>query len=237
VKSFDTESAAEAIRPVVGPATGVISIQNGVDNEDKRARILGPGHVLGGVAQVFATIEAPGVIAHMLLGRILLGEMDGTETERARAFLAACERAEIPAEISDRIVRTLWEKYVYLVAQSAMTGLTRCTAGVLRALPETRAMYRRIVDEMVALGAAEGAGLADDYADQCMTILDAIGPNASSSLHHDLTHGKRIELEALQGHAVRLGERHGVKTPTLLDVYAALRPHRDGAAALAAARG
>ena len=134
-------------------------------------------------------------------------------------------------------MRTLWEKYVYLVAQSGMTGLTRCTAGVLRALPETRAMYRRIVDEMVALGAAEGAGLADDYADQCMTILDAIGANASSSLHHDLTHGKRIELEALQGHAVRLGERHGVKTPTLLDVYAALRPHRDGASAPAAARG
>ena len=217
---------------MVGPGTGVLSIQNGVDNEDKLARILGPGHVLGGVAQVFATIEAPGVIAHMLLGRILLGEMDGTETARARAFLAACGRAEIPAEISDRIVRTLWEKYVYLVAQSGMTGLTRCTAGVLRALPETRAMYRRIIDEMVALGAAEGAGLADDYADQCMTILDAVGANASSSLHHDLTHGKRIELEALQGHAVRLGERHGVNTPTLRDVYAALRPHRDGAPAL-----
>ena len=237
VKSFDTESAAEAIRPVVGAGTGVLSIQNGVDNEDKLARILGPGHVLGGVAQVFATIEAPGVIAHMLLGRILLGEMDGAETARARAFLAACGRAEIPAEISDRIVRTLWEKYVYLVAQSGMTGLTRCTAGVLRALPETRAMYRRIVDEMVALGAAESAGLADDYADQCMTILDAIGANASSSLHHDLTHGKRIELEALQGHAVRLGERHGVRTPTLVDVYAALRPHRDGASAHAVARG
>ena len=237
VKSFDTESAGAAIRPVVGPGTGVLSIQNGVDNEDKLARILGPGHVLGGVAQVFATIEAPGVIAHMLLGRILLGEMDGTQTERARAFLAACGRAGIPAEISDRIVRTLWEKYVYLVAQSAMTGLTRCTAGVLRALPETRAMYRRIIDEMVALGAAEGAGLADDYADQCMAILDGIGANASSSLHHDLTRGKRIELEALQGHAVRLGERHGVKTPTLLDVYAALRPHRDGASASAAARG
>ena len=202
VKSFDTESAAEAIRPVVGPGTGVLSIQNGVDNEDKLARILGPGHVLGGVAQVFATIEAPGVIAHTLLGRIFLGEMDGAETERARAFLAACGRADIPGEISDQIVRTLWEKYVYLVAQSGMTGLTRCPAGVLRALPETRAMYRRIIDEMVALGAADGAGLANDYADQCMRNLDMIGANASSSLHHDLTHGKRIELEALQGHAV-----------------------------------
>lgn len=236
VKSFDTESAAAAIRPVVGSATGVLSIQNGVDNEATLARILGAGHVLGGVAQVFATIESPGVIAHVLLGRILLGEMDGTRTARADAYLAALEGAGIPAEISDRIVRTLWEKYVYLVAQSGMTALSRVPAGVFRAIPETRAMYRRIIDEMIALAAAEGAGLAPGYADTCMAILDAVGPNAYSSLHHDLTHGKRIELEALQGHAVRLGERHGIATPTLSDVYAALLPHRDGASAPPAAR-
>jgi len=129
VKSFDTETAAAAVRPVVGPATGVLSIQNGVDNEDKLAAILGRGHVLGGVAQVFATIAAPGVISHVLLGRIQFGEMDGAETDRARAFLAACERASIPAEISPNVRRALWEKYVFLTAQSGMTALTRCPAG------------------------------------------------------------------------------------------------------------
>ncbi len=199
-----------------------------MDNEDKLARILGPGHVLGGVAQVFATIEAPGVIAHTLLGRIVFGEMDGVESERARAFLAACERADIPAEISSNIVRTLWEKYVYLAAQSGMTALTRCPAGVLREVPETRAMYRRLLEEMAALGAAAGAGLDAGYVEICMMLLDALGANAYSSLHHDLTHGKRLELEALHGHAVRLGERYGVATPMLFAVYAALRPHRDG---------
>lgn len=230
VKSFDTEAAAEAIRPVVGPDTAVLSVQNGVDNEDALGRALGPGHVLGGVAQVFATIEAPGVIAHVLLGRILLGEMGGGESARTRAFLDACGRAGIPAERSGDIVRTLWEKYVYLVAQATMTSLTRCPAGVLRAIPETRAMYRRIIDEMVALGRAERVALAPDYAEQCMQILDAVGASAYSSLHHDLVHGKRLELEALQGHAVRLGQRHGVPTPALADAYALLRPHRDGAA-------
>jgi 2-dehydropantoate 2-reductase len=229
VKSFDTASAAEAIRPVVGPDTGVLSVQNGVDNEDTLARALGPGHVVGGVAQVFATIEAPGVIAHTLLGRILCGEMDGKDSGRVRAFLAACERAGIPAERSADIVRTLWEKYVYLVAHASMTALTRCPAGVLRAIPEARAMYRRIIDEMVALARAERVALAPDCAEQCMGNLDAVGANALSSLHHDLVHGKRLEVEALQGHAVRLGTRHGVPTPTLADVYALLRPHRDGA--------
>ena len=228
VKSFDTETAARAIRPVVGERTGVLSIQNGVDNEDAIARVVGPGHVLGGMAQVFTTIEAPGVIAHVLLGRIVFGEMEGADTDRARAFLAACGRAGIPAEISGDVVRTLWEKYVYLVAQSAMTALTRCPAGLLRALPETREMYRRIVEEMAALAGAVGAGLAPDYAEQCMKLLDSVGGGAYSSLHHDLVHGKRLELDALQGHAVRLGERHRVPTPTLFAAYAALRPYLDG---------
>jgi 2-dehydropantoate 2-reductase len=233
VKSFDTEAAAEAVRPVLGPATGVLSIQNGVDNEEKLARILGPGRVLGGVAQVFSTISAPGVIAHALLGRIVFGELDGAETERSRAFLAACERAGIPAELTPRVSRALWEKYVYLTAHAGMTALTRCPAGVIREAAPTRRMYRLLLEEMAALARAVGAGLDDSIVERSLATLDAVGPGAYSSLHHDLVHGKRLELEALHGHAVRLGERHGVPTPMLFAVYAALRPHLDGDTALA----
>jgi 2-dehydropantoate 2-reductase len=228
VKSFDTEAAAEAVRPVVGPRTGVLSIQNGVDNEDKLAAILGAGHVIAGIAEVFATIEAPGVISHGLLGRIRFGEMDGKESERVRAFLAACGRASIPAELAADPLRMLWEKYVFLVAQSGMTALTRCPAGVLRALPETRAMYRRLFEELVRLGRAEGAGIDDSLTEGLLGRLDTLGPGAFSSLHFDLVHGKRLELEALQGHAVRLGERHRIPTPALAALHAALRPFRDG---------
>jgi 2-dehydropantoate 2-reductase len=229
VKSFDTESAARIVRPVMGPGTAVLSIQNGVDNEETLSRMLGAEHVMGGVAQVFATIEEPGVIRHTLFGRIVFGEMDGRESERARAFLAACERAGIPAEMTRDIVRALWEKYVFLAAHAGLTALTRCPAGVIRRQPETRRMYRLLLEEMAALAAAARAGLDDGIVDRCMALLDALGANAYTSLHHDLTHGKRLELEALHGHAVRLGERHGIPTPMLFAVYAALSPHRDGA--------
>lgn len=228
VKSFDTESAAAVVKPVVGPETGVLSIQNGVDNEDKLIRILGAGHVLGGMAQVFTTIDGPGVIRHVQLGRIVFGEMDGRETERARAFLAACQRAGIPAEISGRAAQTLWEKYCFLTAHAGMTALTRCPAGILRRLPETRLMYRRLLGEMVALARAAGIALDEGYVDQSFKLLDGMAEDFYSSLHFDLTHGKRLELEALHGHAVRLGERYGVPTPTVFAVYAALLPHLDG---------
>jgi 2-dehydropantoate 2-reductase len=228
VKSFDTETAAAAVRPVVGPGTAVLSIQNGVDNEAVLGRLLGPGHVLGGVAVVFALIEGAGVVAHRAAGRIAFGEMDDRVTPRARAILAAFERAGIPAEISPGIVRSLWEKYVFLTAHAGMTALLRCPVGTIRALPAPRRMYRRLLEEMTALGRAEGVTLPSDLVDATMGQIDALAPDVLSSLHHDLIHGKRLELEALHGHAVRLGERHGVPTPTVFAVYAALTPYLDG---------
>lgn len=229
VKSFDTEEAALLIRPVVGPHTGVLSIQNGVDNEEKLERVLGAGHVLGGAVRVFATIEAPGVIAHTFGGHLIFGEMDGRETERARAVLAACRKASIPAELVADVTRALWEKYVFLTTHAGLTALTRCPAGVLRALPEVRELYRRTVTELLAIGRAAGAAVDTGLLEQGMKFLDTVASNAYSSLHHDLTHGKRLELDALHGHAVRLAERHRVAAPTVFAVYAALRPYRDGA--------
>jgi 2-dehydropantoate 2-reductase len=230
VKAFDTERAAEVIRPVVGPETGVLSMQNGVDNEDALARRLGAQHVLGGVARVFSTIASPGVVAHTLLGELEFGEMDGRESARARAFLAACRGAGVAAVLSDRIRTALWEKYVFLTTHSAMTALTRQPAGVLRELPETRRMYRLLLEEMAALARAEQAGLDEPIVDRVMQMLDRLGPGALTSLYHDLVHGRRLEIESLQGHAVRVGERHGIATPMLFATYALLRPARDGGA-------
>ena len=229
VKSFDTEEAAALIRPVVGPETGVLSIQNGVDNEEKLGRALGAGHVLGGAVRVFATIEAPGVITHTFGGHLTFGEMDGRLTERARAFLASCQKAGVPAELGTDGERARWDKYVFLTTHAGMTALTRCPAGVLRAVPEVRELYRRIVTEIVTIGRAAGAPVDESLLEQGMKFLDGVAPNAYSSLHHDLTQGKRLELDALHGHAVRLAERHAVPAPTVFAVYAALRPYRDGA--------
>jgi 2-dehydropantoate 2-reductase len=228
VKSFDTRSAAEALRPVMGPSTGVVSLQNGVDNEEALDQILGRGVALGGAAYVFAAIEAPGVIAHKFAGRIVFGEMDGRQTDRAVGLRDALVRASVPVELSTDIRRVLWEKYLLISAQAGMTALTRCPAGVLRETPESWRMYRLILEELAAVARAEGVSLPGDVVDAVMKQATGLAPDAYSSLHHDLTQGKRLELEALHGHAVRLGERHGVPTPMVFAVYAALKPHVAG---------
>jgi 2-dehydropantoate 2-reductase len=230
VKSFDTASAAEAIRPAVGPETAVVSLQNGVDNEEALARALGPDHAVGGVAWVFAAVEAPGVIVHRAGGRLAFGELDGRTSPRLQRLQAAFTEAGVTAQLSTDITRVLWEKYLLICAQAGMTALSRATIGAIRATPESWRMYRTLVEELAALAKASGVRLAADVVETTVKDAAALAPGVYSSLHHDLTQGRKLELEALHGHAVRLGERLGVATPMLFAVYAALRPHADGAA-------
>ncbi|MBI2216571.1 MAG: 2-dehydropantoate 2-reductase [Candidatus Rokubacteria bacterium] len=228
VKGFDTARALETIRPVVGRDTPVLTLQNGVDGPEKIDAALGAGHALGGAAYVFATIESPGVVAHRFLGRIVLGEMDGRLTPRVERLRDALANAGVPVEVSTEIRRVLWEKYLFICAQAGMTALTRASTGVIRPVPETWRMYRMMLEELAALGARAGAGMAADVVETIMKTAAALGPETTSSLHHDLLQGKRLELETLHGHAVRLGERLGVPTPMLFAVYAALKPHAAG---------
>ena len=228
VKAFDTEAAAARLRPVLGPDTAVLSLQNGVDNEERIDAVLGRGHAMGGVAQVFAVIDSPGVIAHHFLGRIIFGELDGRRTPRAERLLAAFERAGIPVELTADVRRALWEKYALICAVAGMTAITRCTIGVVRQTPEAWRMFRTLLEEVAALGRAAGAALPPDTVDQILKLAGGIAPGSRASLAQDLLQGRRLELEALHGHAVRLGERLGVSTPASLAVYAALKPHAAG---------
>ena len=189
VKSFDTRTAAEALRPVLRPDTGVLSLQNGVDNEDIIDGVLGAGRALGGAAFVFSTIASPGVIAHTLLGRIVFGELDGRLSERATRLRDALTGARVPVELSTDVRRVLWEKYLLISAQAGTTALARVPIGVIRETPETWQMYRRIVEELASLARASGVALPADVVDTIMKGAAGLAPTAMSSLHHDLVQG------------------------------------------------
>ena len=213
VKSFDTDDALARVAPVVGADTMVVSLQNGIDAPERIAARFGTDHALGGVAYVFATIEAPGVIAHRFLGKIALGELDGRVTPRATRLRDAFVAAGVPVDLTQEIQRVMWEKYLFICAQAGMTALTRANTGVIRSVPETWRMYRLILEEVAAIGARAGAGLPADIVDRMIVQAESLAPETSTSLAHDLASGKRLELEGLHGHAVRLGERFGVPTP------------------------
>lgn len=229
VKLWDTEAVARAVRPIVGPRTAVLSLQNGVIKDDILKRELGRSNVMGGVAYVGTTIARPGVIRQTgTLQRLIFGEYDGKRSERAEAFLAALLKAGIDAELSTDIRRTLWEKYVFLVGLSGSTSAMRSPIGPIRANPQTRAFLLDLMNETVAVGRALGVNLPDDYAQQRLVFADSVAPDMTSSLHHDLERGNPLEVEWLSGGVVQLGQKVGVPTPCNRAVWDVLALYAGG---------
>ena len=213
-KLWDTESAGEACRPLIGPETAVISLQNGVDAEDRLARILGAGHVMGGVAAISAVIGAPGVIDHLGdFARILFGELNGARRARGERLMAALDEAGIDATIADDIGKTIWNKFIFLVGLSALTSVTRKTIGPVREDPDCRALLVRVLAETVAVARAHGIALDADSEAERLAFLDKLPHAMTSSMAGDLARGNRLELDWLSGAVVRMGRELGVDTP------------------------
>jgi 2-dehydropantoate 2-reductase len=225
VKSYDTEAAAARLGPLLGEDTAVVSLQNGIDNEEKIAAAVGAGHVLGGAAFIFSTIAEPGVVAHTGgPARIVFGERDGVRTERVEELLAACHNAGIDAEIPADIRVVLWTKLAFICAVAGMTSAVRLPLGEVRDCAESWGLFRRIVAEVAALADAEGVRLGEDVVEQQLRFAAGLSPESYSSLHHDLVNGRRMELEALHGAVVRRAARRGVPVPANEAIYAVLRP-------------
>jgi 2-dehydropantoate 2-reductase len=229
VKLWDTDVAVEAVRPMVGPETAVISLQNGVIKDDILRHSFGPQAVVGGVGYVAAHIARPGVIKQTgAMQRCVIGEYDGRRSSRVEALHAALLKTGIKAEVSDDIRRTIWEKYVFLVGLSGSTSAMRSTIGPIRENPRTRAFLYELMKETVAVGRADGVNLPENYADERMAFADTLAPDMNSSMHHDLASGNRIELPWLSGGVVDLGAKLGVPTPANRVVCDVLALHVEG---------
>jgi 2-dehydropantoate 2-reductase len=192
----------------------VICLQNGVEGPGLIARVLGAEHVMGGVAEISAVIEAPGVIRQASdFCRIRFGEMDDRRSDRAARLGAALAEAGIDADHAADIERALWLKFVFLTGHSALTALTRSRIGAVRANPGTRALLREVVEEAVAVGQARGVTLSTADVESRFGYYDALPAEMRASMAVDLERGNRLELPWLSGAVVRLGEAAGVATP------------------------
>jgi len=229
VKLWSTEQALRDAGPLIGPDTAVVSFQNGVVAVDAIAKIYGDQRTLGGVAQIAAVIEEPGVIRHTgTMAVLVVGELDGRASTRAQRFVDACKRAGIEARLSDDIRKSIWEKYSFLVAASAMTGLTRLPLGAVREDPDTRALMSQIMSEVAAVGRAMGVRLDVDLVEKLLQRLDGLPRGMVASMLGDLERGNRLELPWLSGGVVQMGKELNVPTPANSFVVAALKLYING---------
>jgi 2-dehydropantoate 2-reductase len=225
VKAFDTEASAARLLPLLGEDTAVVSLQNGVDNEEKLALAVGQDHVMGGAAFIFAGIAEPGVIVHT--GgptSITFGELDGQLTKRAQRLLDCCRQAGFAAELSPAIKTVLWAKLAFICAQAGMTAAVRLPIGEIRTVEPAWAMFQRLVAEVAAVAEADGIPVPPAAQQRALAMAQGVEPDSFSSLHDDLVAGRRMELEALHGFVVRRAAEHGVPVPMSEAVYAILKP-------------
>lgn len=233
VKLYDTDTAAKAIAPIVGPGTMVLTLQNGIESVREVGAVVGAHAMLGGAAYFPANITAPGEVTFFgkMADRphVVLGEPGGCDSKRVQELLALFRAAGIDADGCADTDLMLWSKFLLMAGTSAATGVTRCNIGTVRNDPDMRWLLQEAISEAERVGSKTGVVFEADVVEQVMATLEISPANGKASQLVDLENGRHLELEWLSGALVRLGKELGVPTPVHATVYAALKPFRDGA--------
>jgi 2-dehydropantoate 2-reductase len=224
-KTYQTDEAAQMIKPMVDRNTVVVSLQNGIDSAERIGAVVGMEHMLGGTTWCSVAIEAPGVIGqYSQFRRVALGEFNGQTTPRLHAVHNALQSAGVTVELSDNILKVLWTKFVFIAPVMLMGSLTRMTFGNYRDVPEARAVLTEAINEVAALAQAKGVTLEADVVAKTLAFIDSSEPGIKPSMQRDVESGKPSELESMIGAAVRLGMQYHVPTPVMRFAYAMLKP-------------
>jgi 2-dehydropantoate 2-reductase len=225
VKSWQVRNAAMAMKPMIGPETFVLPLQNGLEAATQLSEVLGAEHVIGGLCGTFSWIDGPGRIRS--IGEyhfVAFAELDNAPSTRTEELRKVFERAGINAEIPADIHAALWRKFLFVVSFGAVGSVTRAPIGVIRTVPETRRMLERCMHEIIAVARAHQISLSDDVIGRMMDSVDSLPPSATTSLQRDIADGRPSELEAFSGAVVRYGNKVGVATPLHKFIYHSLLP-------------
>ena len=230
VKLWDVESAGEQIRPIVGPGTAVVPLQNGVDSAERLVPILGREAVMGGTAFVTGSIVAPGVVRQTgTYQQMTFGELDGRASPRGERLRDLCAAAGFEGILSPDVRVPIWEKFLVLVPLANVNALTREPLGRYRADPDLWALVEASISETEAVGRAEGVALKPDAVEKGLAMIRSMPDHHMTSMGNDLLRGNRLELPWFAGKVVELGRRHAIPTPVNSFVYAALKLYVNGA--------
>lgn len=225
VKTWQLAEAARAMRPMVGPRTSVVPLQNGVEAAEELSAEFSASRVLAGTCGTISRVVAPGRI--LSIGEtnfIKFGETDNRRSESVERLRAAFERAGVRVEVPADIQAAVWEKFIFVAPYGGVGAVARAPAGVIRSVPETRRMLERGMREIHEVARARGVSLGGGVVERTMRLMDALAPDATTSLQRDIAAGRPSELEAWSGAVVRLGGAAGVATPLHEFIYHSLLP-------------
>lgn len=224
VKAWQVSDAANAMRPLVGPETVVVPLQNGVEAAAELAAVFGSS-TLGGMCGTLSFIAGPGHI-RSVGGQnfIKFGELDNKLTERVERLRQCFAHAKVSVEVPANIAKALWDKFLMVTSFGGVGSITRAPIGVTRAIPETRRLLEQCLQEALTVAKARSFPMADTAVADTMKFYDTLPANGTTSLQRDIVDGKISELEYWNGAVVRLGREVAVPTPTNQFIYDCLLP-------------
>ncbi len=224
VKAWQVVEGARAIFPLLGPATRVLTLQNGIEAPAQVAEVVGREHVLGGVCRIIAALSGPGVVRHTgMEPTVVMGKLQNTDGFAGEAEIAdALRSARIRVELTDDLDAALWQKLLFIAAMSGVGAVTRSAIGEVRENKESREMLKSAMGEIFLLAHANGIRLDADVAEKAMKFVDSLPPSATSSMQRDIRDGRPSELEAIIGVVIKTAKRLQVAVPVHQFIYAAL---------------
>jgi len=223
VKAWQVPDAARAIKPIVGPKTTVVPLQNGVDAVPQLVDELGAENVIGGLCRIVSFVVGPGHIRHAgFTPSIIIGELDNRRSERIETIEQVFKHAGLDATIAADIQVALWTKFLFIASFSGVGAVADAPAGVLRSDPKWRAQMLSAMEEIYALAHARGVKLPPDSISKVMAAVDGLPEDATSSMQRDIAAGKPSEIESQNGSVVRMARESGVDVPTHTLIYETL---------------
>ena len=224
VKMYHNEQAIEAVKPMMGPGSLVLTLQNGIDNGQQLVDAFGKERVLIGSCYMEGRIKEPGVVTQGGPGVAAFGELEPGITRRCEELLAVFREANWRVDLQENMPGMLWKKFSYLAGSAAVGAATRTVFGEMRSIPETREIIQGAIEEILDVGRASGAPIMEDSLEWCMTSLDNFPATGMSSLGKDFLEGRPVELDGLTGTAIKMAREHGVPTPINDTLYGILKP-------------
>lgn len=225
VKAWQVPEVARRMRPLLGPGTFVVPLQNGVEAPSQLAAEIGEERVLGGFCAIIAFLDGPGRIKHAgYEPQVAFGELDNSPTSRVDRLRRIFTSSGIDAVVPDDIHAAMWRKFLFIASFGGVGAVTRAPAGLIRSTPATRTMLIQTKTEILRVARGLGVNLPDDSVTDSMAIVDSLPEDGTASMQRDIIEGRPSELDAQTGAIVRFGRQAGVDTPVNSFIYAALLP-------------
>lgn len=225
VKAWQVPEAARAIKPLVGPDTSVLPLQNGVEAVAQLVHEIGPDRVIGGLCRIVSFVVGPGHIRHAgFTPSIIIGELDNRQTDRIVSIERVFQHAGVQITTAPDIQVALWTKFLFIASFSGVGAIANAPAGVLRTDPKWREQMLAAMNEIYLLAHARGIKLPAESIDNAMAAINALPEDGTSSMQRDIAAGRPSELESQNGAVVRMASESGIDVPTHALIYKTLKP-------------